>query len=96
VLIVTPGDFAALATVPSRVSSLLTAGCDVDVVVAGSTPWTTSDIAAFVGRDVLAILPRVRARLGARSMRGGEWSQWWSSVCNLAGTLHSTPAMVQQ
>jgi len=92
VLIVTPGDFAALATVPSRVSSLLAAGCAVDVVVAGSTPWTTSDIAAFVGSDVLAVLPRVRARLGSRSMRGGEWSQWWSSVRDLAGALHSAPA----
>lgn len=87
VVLVSTGDFAALQLVPARVASLTAAGCRVGLVVSGSTPWPAPDIASFVGCDVLALLPGVRVRRGARSMSGGEWSKWWSATRDLAGLL---------
>lgn len=92
VVLVSAGTFGALQLLPSRVSVLATAGCNVGVAVSGSTSWPAEEIAGFVGCDVVAMLPSVRVRRAARSMAGGEWAAWWSAVRDLAAYLHAMSA----
>ncbi|MDQ3783184.1 MAG: hypothetical protein M3349_09670 [Actinomycetota bacterium] len=94
VVMVSAGTFGALQLLPSRVSVLATAGCTVGVAVSGSTSWPAEEIAGFVGCDVVAMLPTVRVRRAARSMAGGEWAAWWSTVRDLAAYLHAMSARV--
>lgn len=89
VVLVSSGSFGALQLLPSRVSALATAGCTIGVAVSGSTLWPAEEIAAFVGCDVVAMLPSVRMRRAARSMAGGEWSAWWTAARELANYLHA-------
>jgi hypothetical protein len=88
VLIVTAGAFPALQLVPHRVDALRSAGCAVSVAVVEPTSWPPDEIADFVGTDVAAVVPRVKARSAElAAMRGNEWRTWWRHVAALASYL---------
>ena len=65
VVVVTAGAFPSLQLVPHRVEALRDAGCHVSVVVVEPTAWSPSEVADFVGADVLTVLPRVSSRATA-------------------------------
>jgi hypothetical protein len=91
VLVVTAGAFPALQLVPHRVDALRAAGCAVSVVVVEPTSWPADEIADFVGADVAAVIPRVKARSAELTvMRGNEWRSWWRHVAALASYLTVT------
>jgi MinD-like ATPase involved in chromosome partitioning or flagellar assembly len=88
VVVVTGGSFPALQLVPHRVDALRAAGCTVSVAVVAPTSWPPEEIAGFVGADVAAVLPRVKARASdVAAMRGSEWRTWWRRVEALASYL---------
>lgn len=88
VLVVTTGAFPALQLVPHRVDALRSVGCSVSVTVVEPTSWPADEIAEFVGADVAAVLPRVKARSAdLAAMRGKEWRTWWRHVAALASLL---------
>ncbi len=91
VLVVTSGAFPALQLVPHRVDALRSAGCAVSVAVVEPTSWPADEIADFVGADVAAVIPRVKARSSElAAMRGNEWRTWWRHVAALASYLAVT------
>ena len=57
---------------PHRVEALRDAGCHVSVVVVEPTAWSPTEVADFVGADVLAVLPHVAVARGAASRRCGR------------------------
>jgi hypothetical protein len=89
VVVVTHGSFPALQLVPHRVDALRQAGCAPAVVVVEPTSWPPDEIADFVGADVLAVLPRIRARNAGSiaSMRDSAWRAWWREVERVAAVL---------
>jgi MinD-like ATPase involved in chromosome partitioning or flagellar assembly len=92
VLVVTAGAFPSLQLVPHRVDALRRAGCRVSVVVVEPTSWLPAEIADFVGADVAAVLPRVKARDdGIAGMRTHAWRAWWRAVERLAATCAAAP-----
>jgi hypothetical protein len=91
VLVVTNGVFPAVQLVPHRVDALRSAGCSVSGAVVEPTSWPAEEIAEFVGADVAALLPRVKARSDdVAAMRGNEWRTWWRHVAALASYLAAT------
>ncbi len=87
-LLVTHGSFAELQLVPHRVDALRTAGCRVEVVVVEPTQWSSSEVAEFVGADVVGVLPWVRTkRRDVAAMRGTAWRPWWNAVDDIARCL---------
>lgn len=93
-VLVTAGRFDALQAVPDRVEALRRAGCRVSVVVVEPTEWSPTELAEFVGADVLAVMRRVRAGRDAdvRAMRGAGWRRWWHDAEDLASLLAGTPS----
>jgi hypothetical protein len=96
VVLVTAGSFPALQLVPHRLDALRLAGCRVTLVVVEPTSWPVDEIADFVGTDVAAVVPRVKARHdGVGAMRGTAWRTWWRRVdelaCYLAGATAAAP-----
>lgn len=88
VLVVTGGSFPSLQLVPHRVEALRAAGCDVDVVVVGPTSWPASEIADFVGADVVGVLPAVRSRASSiTAMHTNPWRSWWAELDHIAAYL---------
>ena len=80
-LIVTGGSFSLLQLLPHGIDALRAAGCVPSVVVVGPTPWSSEEIAAFVGADVVAVLPSVGGgRGGIGAMRDSAWRSWWGDV----------------
>jgi MinD-like ATPase involved in chromosome partitioning or flagellar assembly len=87
-LLVTHGSFAELQLVPHRVDALRTAGCRVEVVVVEPTQWSSSEVAEFVGAEVVGVLPWVRARKrDVAAMRGTAWRPWWNAVDDIVRYL---------
>jgi hypothetical protein len=87
-VVVTAGSFPMLQLVAHRVEALRAAGCAPSVVVVDPTAWPIDEIAAFVGADVLAVLPRVGGgRTGIAAMRASPWRPWWQRVEDIAHLL---------
>ena len=71
VVVVTAGAFPSLQLVPHRVEALRDAGCHVSVVVVEPTAWSPSEVADFVGADVVDRPAARRRRARPASARCG-------------------------
>jgi hypothetical protein len=86
-IVVTRGDLAHLQLVPHRIDALAAAGCTPSIVVVEPTDWPTSEIAAFVGADVVGTLPFVGGQHSWSSLWYRAWRPWWSAVQCLGAAL---------
>jgi MinD-like ATPase involved in chromosome partitioning or flagellar assembly len=93
VVLVTGGTFPLVQLLPHRVDALRSAGCVVSVVVVEPAPWQPSEVAEFVGADVIAVLPHVSSRAsGIAAMRSSAWRPWWRRVEEAAAHLAAVTA----
>ncbi len=96
-VVVTAGAFPSLQLVPHRVEALRDAGCHVSVVVVEPTAWSPTEVADFVGADVLTVLPYVSSRpAGLAAMRTSAWRPWWRRVEDAAAWLAAEVPVVNQ
>jgi MinD-like ATPase involved in chromosome partitioning or flagellar assembly len=96
-VVVTAGAFPSLQLVPHRVEALRDAGCQVSVVVVEPTAWSPTEVADFVGADVLTVLPSVSSRAsGLSAMRTSAWRPWWRRVEDAAAWLAAEVPVVNQ
>jgi hypothetical protein len=87
-VLVSAGSFPMLQLVAHRVEALRAGGCAPSVVVVEPTPWHADEIAALVGADVLAVVPRIGGgRTGIAAMRSSAWRPWWQRVGDIAHLL---------